>query len=74
MAPPPRSIVVSSQATKPSRVAASGRGMPAGGIAPVRTLRMTFSQAPASAGTRDRSSVSSARPPVFSRWLWHETQ
>ena len=45
-----------------------------GGIAPVRSLRTTFSHASACSPTCDRSIASSARPAVFTRWLWQVTQ
>ena len=57
-----------------SSVAASGRGMPAGGMAPVRSLRTTFSQVSAPAGAIGRAQPSSTSPPLFSRSLWHDTQ
>ena len=52
-------------------VASSGRGMPCGGIMRPWTLRMTFSHTSARSATRVRStaSLSSTRPPVFSRAL-----
>ena len=51
-----------------------GWGIPAGGIAPVRSFTITFSQVSASAGIFAGSSVSSMSPAVFSRWLWQVTQ
>ena len=63
------SMEVSRWATRPSSAAGVGRGMPAGGIWPPRTLRMTFSQVSAPAGMFDIDIVSSARPPVLARWL-----
>ena len=45
-------------------VASSGRGIPCGGIARVRTLRVTASQIAGCASTWARSSVSSVSPPV----------
>src|SRR5258707_833270 len=52
----------------------SGRGRPAGGIAPVRSLRITFSHTSALAGTFAKSILSSIRPAVFSFSLWQVTQ
>jgi hypothetical protein len=63
------SSVDSSEATSAFRDAASGRGNPAGGIMPARTLRITFSHTSACAATLVSSGASSARSPVFSRWL-----
>ncbi len=71
-----RSIDVSSDAANASMVASSGRGMPCGGIMRPWSLRTTFSQTSAWSATRARStaSLSSTRPPVFSRALWQLTQ
>ena len=69
-----RSSALSSPATKPSRVASSGFGWPAGGIARARNFRLTFSQTSARVPTRSTSIVSSTRPAVRSRALWHLTQ
>src|SRR5215467_5962666 len=63
-----------SDAANASSVAASGRGIPVGGIAPARSLRTTFSQTSVPARTFVRSAVSSASPPVFRRSLWQVTQ
>ena len=46
--------------------ALSGRGIPCGGIASTRILRMTFSQTSAFSGTFARSALCSDSPPVFS--------
>jgi hypothetical protein len=66
--------VAVSHDTKPERPASSGFEAPGGGIMPTRTFRTTFSQISESAGMRARSNVSSARPAVLARWLWHVTQ
>ena len=58
----------------PSSVALSGRGMPCGGIAPTRSLRITFSQVSAPFGTSTRLAPCSERPPVRSLSLWQVTQ
>src|SRR5580765_5560467 len=55
-------------------VAASGRGAPGGGIALVRSLRMTFSHVSAFAEGCSTSSPASVRPAVFRRSLWQVTQ
>src|SRR5882724_3940916 len=52
----------------------SGCGMPAGGISPERTLRRTRSRTSAWLPTLERSTMSSATPPVFSLWLWQPRQ
>ena len=57
-----RSRPASSDAATLSATGLSGRGRPAGGIAPVRSLRTTFSQASACSLTCAGSSTSSARP------------
>ena len=49
-------------------------GLPAGGIAPVRSLRTTFSHAFAPALTCSTSILSSISPAVFSFSLWQVTQ
>ena len=54
--------------------AASGRGMPGGGIAPARSLCSTSSHTGAWSRTEPRATTSRARPPVFVRSLWHVTQ
>ena len=45
-----------------------------GGIVPVCTLRITFSQTSALAPGFAMSTRSSMRPAVFTRSLWHVTQ
>jgi hypothetical protein len=52
----------------------SGRFAPLGGIMPVRIFLTTFSQVSAPGPTFAMSSVSSARPPIFARWLWQVMQ
>ena len=52
----------SSQSRKPSRAAASGRGRPAGGITPPRSLRTTRSHSAAWPPTSARSRVSRVSP------------
>ena len=69
-----RSMAVSIALANASSVARAGLGIPAGGISPARTLRMTFSQISASASTRSSETVSSARPPVCVRELWQVMQ
>src|SRR5688572_20217457 len=69
-----RSIVVSRCATNASSVAASGRGIPAGGIIPARTFRITFSHISAWLGMSLRSACSSDSSPDRVRSLWHVTQ
>ena len=68
------SSVFSRPPTNASRVAAAGRGLPAGGIMLPRTFLMTFSQTSASRCRFEASRESSASPPVLSRWLWQVTQ
>ena len=41
---------------------------------PVRIFLTTFSQVSAPGPTRETSSVSSARPAIFVRWLWQVMQ
>ena len=54
---------------------ASGRGKPAGGIAPLRTFRTTRSHISGATLTSSAFTVRSrSNPPVFSRSLWHRTQ
>src|SRR6185369_17423281 len=55
-------------------VAVSGRGAPDGGIAFVRSLRMTFSQVSALAEGRSTSRPANDRPPVLRRSLWQVRQ
>ena len=52
----------------------SGRGAFGGGIAFVRSLRMTFSHVSAFAEGCSTSTPASERPPVFRRSLWQVTQ
>ncbi|MNC91864.1 hypothetical protein D3C83_81950 [compost metagenome] len=59
------SIVVA----KVSRVAASGRGMPCGGIMPPRSFIATFSHNSAWAAASARLAPSSDSPPVLARAL-----
>ena len=60
------SIVVSRCATSASSAACGGRGMPAGGIMPARTLRITFLPHLGARGdVVEIETPSSARPPVF---------
>src|SRR5947207_9909566 len=54
--------------------AASGRGIPAGGISPVRTLRSTRSSNSALDATLEKSRPSSTTPAVFRLSLWQATQ
>src|SRR5215471_4963756 len=65
---------VSRYAARPSSVAFSGRFIPAGGIIPARTFRMTFSQVSADFGTSLRSACSRVKPPVRALSLWQVTQ
>src|SRR5947199_3197653 len=69
-----RSIDISIEDAKASTLALSGLGIPSGGIAPARTLRITFSHISACAGTFERSAVSSVKPAIFVFELWHVTQ
>ena len=64
----------SSPETKASRVSGAGRRRPGGGIAPLRSLRTTFSQVSAPAATAWTSARSSSRPAVRVRALWQTTQ
>src|SRR5690242_3993882 len=57
-----------------SDVAGSGRGIPAGGIMPALTFRITFSQRSACAAMSVRSACSSDSSPVRVRSLWQPTQ
>ena len=57
-----------------SEAAFSGRGRPTGGIMPALSFRTTFSHVAACSPTFVRSTVSSARSPVRSFWLWQVTQ
>src|SRR6185436_4425720 len=63
-----------SQETKASRAGLSGRGMPGGGMAPIRTFWKTFSQTSACAATSVMPAASKASPAVRSRSLWQPTQ
>ena len=65
---------VSSQATNASIACSSGRLRPGGGIAPLRSLRTTFSQVAPSAPMCPTSAWSSSRPAVCSLSLWQATQ
>ena len=72
-----RSIAASSHEANAPAAAGSGRGRPAGGIEPVRSFLITFSQSAASPGTSPRSAVSSSIgtvPRSLSRWLWQVMQ
>src|SRR6185436_8299118 len=69
-----RSISRSRKAATESDVVRSGRGEPAGGMAPVLSLRTTFSQVSAFAAGCATSTDASVRPPVFRRSLWQVTQ
>ena len=72
-----RSSSSSSQPATVSYVAASGRGRPAGGIMPLRSLATTFSQDAAWAGTSAASSASSeigTRPARCSLSVWQVRQ
>jgi hypothetical protein len=69
-----RSSEVSRAAIKFAASAFSGRGLPAGGIAPERSLRITFSQISGFAEGLDMSALSSSRPAVLIVWLWQVTQ
>src|SRR5262249_40279983 len=69
-----RSRLSSRDAATLSASALSGRGRPAGGIAPVRIFRTPFSRPSARSPIRAGSNVSSISPAVFSRWLWQVTQ
>jgi hypothetical protein len=69
-----RSRLASSDDATLSTTAGSGRGRPAGGIAPVRSLRTIFSKTSVWSLTAATSNVSSASPPAFMRWLWHVVQ
>ena len=68
------SISVSSQDTSPATVCASGRGSPAGGIRPPRSLRIAASQVSAFAATWSGERFSNERPPACSAKLWHSKQ
>jgi hypothetical protein len=73
-AEPLRSSSVSMKETIDSSTGAAGRGMPAGGIIPARSLRTTFSQVSAWSCILATSSLSSNSPAVCKRWLWQVTQ
>jgi hypothetical protein len=57
-----------------SKVARSGRGAPAGGIMPVRSLRTAFSHSTGFAPARSTLRLASDIPPAFSRSLWQVAQ
>src|SRR5690606_9731966 len=57
-----------------SSAARGGRGLSAGGIMPVRTLRMTISQVSASLASESWASRSKATPPAKSVALWQSAQ
>ena len=63
---------------RPSTLLAQARHWDAvcrpGGIEPARSLVITRSHTPGFACGAVTSIVSSARPAVLSRWLWHATQ
>ena len=65
---------VSSRVTKSSTSAASGLGLPSGGISPSRSFRITFSSTSALAPTSPTSICSRVSPPVMRRSLWQLTQ
>src|ERR1017187_4619209 len=69
-----RSSASSSHLTNDDAAAPAGRGMPAGGIWPGRTLRTTFSNTSALPPTWVKSNASSETPPVFISWLWQVVQ
>ena len=61
-------------ARRSHRARRDGRGLPAGGIIPVRSLRTAFSQTSASSPRRLKSRCSSDRPPADSASSWQLTQ
>ena len=69
-----RSISFSSEPATARYVAASGRGIPGGGIEPARSLAITRSHTSALAPGLLTSKLSSASPAVRSFWLWHAVQ
>ena len=70
-----RSSASSTAAANRSSVARSGRGAPAGGIMPVRSLRTTFSQVCGSRPGCSTSSLIEQRDLLYaSRALWQVTQ
>ena len=69
-----RSSADVSAAVNVSTASRSGRGRPAGGICPARSLRTTFSSVSAWAPTRSRSTRSSSRSAVRRRSLWQVMQ
>ena len=68
------SISLASHAASSSTVSPSGRGPPAGGIRPPRSLRIASSHVSASAAMWSGDRSSNARPPARSSRLWHSTQ
>src|SRR5580658_2045877 len=68
------SMAFSSEEANAFMAALSGRGMPCGGMASTRILRMTFYQSSAFSGTLAKSALWRDRPPVFSLSLWQVTQ
>src|SRR5437763_7045715 len=65
---------VSMAEARRSRVGWSGRLAPYGGIIPARIRRTAFSHVSAASPALAISSLSSATPPDFRRWLWHPAQ
>ena len=76
--PPPDPGVVSRNDTSASCAAASGRGIPAGGMAPARSFRMTFSHISPFSATRAKSTWSRTTPVAVAavrvRSLWQPAQ
>jgi hypothetical protein len=64
-----RSSSVSSQDANPSEVCLSGRRTPAGGMAPERSFRTTFSQVSGAAATSATSTRSRAKPAVLAKQM-----
>src|ERR1035438_10714071 len=69
-----RSRASSRDLVNDAAVGAAGRGMPAGGISPVRILRSTFSSTAALPPALATSIPLSATPAVAFFWLWHRAQ
>ena len=69
-----RSMVFSSSVTIASRSSGSGRGMPAGGIMPARSLRIIFSIVGRRSAASAMSKPSSTRSRVRRRSLWQRVQ
>ena len=67
-------MLVSSDAAKALSCVAAGRRAPAGGIRPLRSLRITFSQVSAFSAGLVTSILFNASPPDFRRSLWQPTQ